>query len=279
MRSVFLLLISLTFLYSEKNIVFEKANSPLPETKINFLNAADWNDGKAEILSYSVEKSYRGEELLFNSDVLTEREYLNTKSGICAHKAGEEDIGVFAMTLQYQFISDTLITQFSTSLKTNMEWPLHIIRQETAIQSWLGLSWRSIKQNENGIRLSLLSSGLEANRESDLNKTDILSEELLFLYLRNLPFASGYSEEIWLLDSQFNEKAPTNVQYAKIKVESKTVSVQERVTWPVTVTKADGQKLFFWISVDGLHPIVKAILADKSIWNLEKIQRKKYWTW
>ena len=257
----------------------EKNASHTSPKKNDFLAATDWSDGKAEILIYSVQKSYRGDNLNFPAQCLTEKKFLNKKNGVLSHKSGDGLQSIFASSFHFQFNSESLLHSYAISIQMSAEHPMHLLRQETSLQSWSGLSYRLLETEEDKTKFSVFSSGQESDRDVVLDKPGLLTEEMLFTYLRSIPLETGYSEEIWLLDNSFGDKSSANVQYAKLYVLSKTNTVHEILTWLVEVQKADGQKISFWISAEGLHPVVCANLSDKSIWNLETIQRKKYWSW
>jgi hypothetical protein len=102
---------------------------------------------------------------------------------------------------------------------------------------------------------------------------------MLFTYLRSVPQRAGYREEVWLQDWGAEGRFAIRPQFAAIAVRSRTRTIRDMETWYMTVDREDGRRTEFWVSASGLHPVVLAVLADRSTWTLQEISRKKYWSW
>jgi hypothetical protein len=157
--------------------------------------------------------------------------------------------------------------------------PFVLLRQEQSIQSWPSVTHRSLDCRVSPPRMRVLSSGGEVTLDRSLQQWPVYTEEMLFTYLRALPQRAGYREEVWLLDIGPEGRFASKAQYAAITVRSKAPGIRDMETWYVTVDREDGRRSEFWISATGLHPVVMAILLDRSLWTLQGISRRKYRIW
>ncbi len=156
---------------------------------------------------------------------------------------------------------------------------LRLLRQDQSLQSWPGATHRFLDCGVSPPRLRVVSSGGETVRDTLIDRWPVYTEEMLFTYLRSVPQRAGYREEVWFQDWGAEGRFAIRPQFATISVRSKTRTVRDMETWYITVDREDGRRTEFWVSAAGLHPVVLAVLADRSTWTLQEITRKKYWSW
>lgn len=241
-----------------------------------FFESKDWNDGKAEILHYQVLRPYRGDTLKEKAEWISERGFYLSDSGLFSRKSQGQEVlqSIMRRTGQAEGFS---ISAFST-VRFDRKFPKTRWWQTASLHGIYGAHWRKVTKEEGKIRLSTESSGLDIARSVEDLNASLITEEMLFTYLRNIPNQKGYVEEIWLLDSQLGDVTTSRVQYAKIEVVNEAILVKDLTTYQIQIIREDGKKMEFWLHIQGLHPIVKAHLVDGSEWTLQGWERKKYWS-
>ncbi len=251
--------------------------APRPDT--SFAAAANWDDGQAEVLSYSVTRSSPDVDLHLDGQMATERLFLAADGLVGRNRTGKSDREILNASLTLTWKEDGVPRSVATAVKLPRQGPFTLLRQDQSLQSWPSITYRALDCRVTPPRLRVLSSGGEALLDRPLEQWPVYTEEMLFTYLRALPQRAGYLEEIWLLDAGPEGKASAKAQYAAITVRSKAASIRDMETWYVTVDREDGRRSEFWIGSAGLHPVVMAILLDRSVWTLQGIDRRKYRTW
>ncbi len=246
-----------------------------PVVAAPFLNESSWQDGQAEILAYSVVRSYKGVEIRYPAHIVTEKVW-QQKDGLLVRKAGAGK-PLLHSTLAYTFNADGFAHNHHASVQVGGD-PLRLVTQESLVANWKGVIRKKLTQGPK-VRLEIETNGFVSGLTQEWDKTPIFTEEMLFSYLRSLPFAKGYTEDIWLIEPMLDERVTPRIRYGKIRVEYKIAGIKDLTTWYVTVTRENAKKLEFWVNVSGLRPVVRAILSDGSVWEIKSIDRQKYWTW
>ncbi|MDB5050261.1 MAG: hypothetical protein JWO30_3332 [Fibrobacteres bacterium] len=250
---------------------------PKPDTA--FARAVDWNDGTAEVLTYSVRRSGKTGESECRGKLVTERMFLRSNGLADRKSTGKDELEILNALVSVSGEEDGIPFSSETAIKMPRKEAFRLLRQDQSLQSWPGVSHRSLDCRVTPPRLRIVSSGGESALDTVLSRWPVYTEEMLFVYLRALPQRAGYREEVWLQDWGGEGKMTTRPRFATISVRSRTTAIRDMDTWYVTVDRENGRRSEFWISASGLHPIVLAILADGATWTLQDIARKKYWTW
>jgi hypothetical protein len=259
-------------------LVWGKGPTKSPGT--DFAQALDWDDGKAEILEYSVKKNVAGKEMTFPARWITEKLYYPDTGGSAVRKPKDKAARpILNSTLSYSLELDGAPRSIMAIVKLPRAGVLRLARQDVSLQIWPYAVQRVLECGKAKPRWHEISSGEEAARDTVIGKWPLFSEEMLFTYVRALPLHTGHREDIWLLESQLEERASSQARSARLSVREKGNRIREMETWHITVDREDGKKLEFWVGAAGLHPVVLAMLPDKSVWTLQKISRKQYWPW
>ncbi|GEM_PF-2185431 len=249
--------------------------SPKPDTA--FARAGDWENGLAEVLSYTVTRRGRVGPIQCKGSMVTERMYLRP-DGSAARKPGskgEADILNTAITVSGE--DEGVPFALETLVKVPRREHLRLLRQDQSLQSWPGSTYRILDCGVSPPRLRVMSSGGETVRDTLIERWPVYTEEMLFTYLRSVPQRAGYREEVWLQDWSAEGRFAIQPQFAAISVRSMAPAIRDMETWYITVDREDGRRSEFWVSAAALHPVVLAQLVDRSTWTLQEITRKKYW--
>lgn len=250
---------------------------PKPDTV--FAGALDWNDGDAEILSYTVKRTGRTGEAECRGRLVTERMFLHPDGSAGRKSAGKDDVEILNAVLGSSGELDGSPFSEETVVKFPRKGPFTLLRQDQSLQGWPGSTQRALDCRVSPPRLRVLSSGDAPALDTVLSRWPVYTEEMLFTYLRTVPQRAGYREEVWLHDWGGEGRMPLLPHFAILSVHSRTSAVRETETWYMTVDREDGRRSEFWISTEGLHPVVMAILLDHSAWTLQDISRARYWPW
>ncbi|HKP97477.1 MAG TPA: hypothetical protein VJ385_17160 [Fibrobacteria bacterium] len=250
-----------------------------PKPDSTFARAVDWNNGTAEILGYAVKRNGKSGEYSCQGKLVTERMFLHPDGQADRKSAGKEDVEILNAVLACSGDADGSPFSSHTVAKFPRRESLRLLRQDQSLQAWPGATHRSLDCRVTPPRLRVVSSGGEPARDTVLSRWPVYTEEMLFTYVRALPQRAGYREEVWLQDWGSEGRLAVLPKFASISVHSKTSAIRETDTWYVTVDREDGRRSEFWVSTAALHPVVLAILADRSTWTLQEIARSKYWPW
>jgi hypothetical protein len=256
-------------------------NKPLmqPKPDTTFARSVDWNKGTAEVLAYEVKRLGKAGEGKYQGRLVTERMYLQPNGLADRKPAGRSDVEILNAVLAYSGEDGGIPFSSETVVKMPRRESFRLLKQDQSLQSWPGATHRSLDCRPVPPILRVQSSGGEIPRDTVLSRWPVYTEEMLFTYLRALPQRAGYREEVWLQDWAGEGRLPIRPQFATISVRSRTASIRDMETWYITVDREDGRRSEFWVSAAGMHPVVMAILADRTTWTLQEISRRKYWNW
>jgi hypothetical protein len=254
----------------------EKRELKAPNPDSGFFKARDWDDGQAEILTYSIKRIAPGGEQRIEARIATEKLFYRQNGQVARVRSAVSDTEILSLSMMQIWKQGGDPRTSETVLQMPRQAPFNLLRQDQSFQSWPFISFRTLDCRLVPPKLRMHASGIDTNLELDLKQWPIFTEEMLFLYLRALPQSTGYSEEVWLLDGGGEGRFSSKSRIAKIMVRSKTTSVRDMETWYMTVDREGGVRSEFWLSAKGLHPVVMAILADQSVWTLGDISRRKF---
>jgi hypothetical protein len=244
-----------------------------------FARAADWEKGTAEVLSYSVTRKGKTGPIQCRGNLVTERMYLMPDGTTDRKPAGKAWLEILNTVLSASGEDGGLPFALETVAKFPRKEHMRLLRQDQSWQSWPGSTHRILDCRVAPPRLRVVSSGGEVSRDTVIGRWPVFTEEMLFTYLRSVPHRAGYREEVWFQDWGAEGRFAIQPQFATISVRSKAPAIRDMETWYITVDREDGRRSEFWVSATGLHPVVLAVLVDRSTWTLREITRKKYWAW
>jgi hypothetical protein len=250
---------------------------PKPDTA--FMKASDWDRGNAEILTYAVKWNGKDGESDAQGKLVTEKMYLHADGSADRKAAGGGDAEILNAVLACSGKDGSVPFSRQTAVKLARRESLRLLAQDQSLQTWPGVTHRSLDCRVTPPRLRVLSSGGEASRDMPLVRWPVYTEEMLFTYMRAVPQRAGYHEEVWLQDWGGEGRLDPQPRFAEINVHSRTSEIRDVDAWYVTVDREDGRRSEFWVSASGLHPVVRAVLADRSVWTLQGLAREKYWSW
>ena len=250
----------------------------VPPATPGLYGSKDWDDGKAELLVYDVIRIYRGDTLHETATWITETGFYAPTSGEFTRKRERDHVEVLQAVLRRPGAAEGLSVSALAALQWDRRRPQSRWWQRTSLHGIYGGHWRRLALEDGKLALRVESTGGEGARVLQDYKPPLLTEEMLFTHLRNIPQRRGFKEEVWLLDSQLGDRPSYHAQYAKIEVMQENVLVRELNACLVVVARDDGKRHEFWLHRQGLHPVIKARLADGSDWTLRTWERKKYWS-
>lgn len=255
----------------------EPSLAPRPDTA--FARAMDWEKGQAEILEYAVKRTGIAGESKCRGRLVTERMFLRPDGTVSRKGGGKEETEILNADLSIAGEAGGIPFSIQTVSQLPRRGAFALLRQEQSLQRWPGTGYRSLDCRVKPPRLRVSSTGGESPRDTVLERWPVYTEEMLFTYLRALPFRAGYREEVWLQDWGAEGRIALKPRYASISVRSRAPGIRDTDTWYVTVDRDDGRRSEFWIASSGMHQVVVANLADGSEWILQGITRKAYWSW
>lgn len=244
-----------------------------------FARAADWEKGTAEVLSYAVTRKGKTGPIQCRGNAVTERMYLMPDGTADRKPVGKAWVEILNTVLSASGEDGGLPFALETVVKLPRKERMRLLRQDQSWQSWPGATHRTLDCRVSPPRLRVLSSGGEAGLDTTIARWPVFTEEMLFTYLRSVPQRDGYREEVWFQDWGAEGRFAIQPQFAVISVRSKAPAIRDMETWYITVDREDGRRSEFWVSSTGLHPVVLAVLMDRSTWTLQEITRRKYWAW
>jgi hypothetical protein len=257
----------------------EGAPQMAPKPDSAFARAADWEKGQAEMLSYSIKRHGKTGDIQYQGRLVTERMFLRKDGTADRNYSGKTDVEVLNAVLTATGEEAGIPFSMQAVVKLPRKEHFRLLRQDQSLQSWPGATYRFLDCGVTPPRMRVVSSGGEIARDTVLSRWPVYTEEMLFTYLRSLPQRAGYREEVWFQDWGGEGRLNVKPQFATISVRSRTSSIRDMETWYITVDREDGRRSEFWVSSAGMHPVVLAILIDRSAWTLQEISRKKYWSW
>lgn len=119
-------------------------------------------------------------------------------------------------------------------------------------------------------------SSLKGVDEISLSYESLYTEEMLIPLIRWMLWNKIQSKEINLLGNLSNPPGSYQVQYAKIQVKDQRFPIKDFEDMDVVlveVVRGDGRTANFWLSRNGHHRLVKAILHDGAVLSLIDYQR------
>lgn len=247
--------------------------APRPDSAFNQSSA--WDGDTAEILRYSVKMPGEEGGVDTQAELLTERMFLGLGGSTNRKAARREDAEILEATLSLNWNQDGSAFSRRTVVKLPRRGAMRLLRQDQSLQGREGSSYRVLECPAGPPRLRVISSGSEPAVDTVLGQWPLYTEEMLFTYLRSVPQRAGYREEVWMMGENAKGRLSERPGFAVITVRSKSAGIRDMDTWYVTVDREKGRRSEFWISMSGLHPVVMAILADRSEWALREISRRK----
>ncbi len=256
-----------------KSKSMEEGLSHLPRPDSSFASSPLWDNGQTEILVYSVELPGEMEGAGFGR--------LTTKLGVSgkadAHSSkpgvtsGVENISA-ALTCTWPKDGGERIR--TTIDQLPRRGALRLLRQDQSISAFPTLIHRTLDCREFPPKVKVLADDDEDELDTALAEWPIYTEEMLFTYLRALPQHAGYREDAWIVPGGEPGRFLPKAKFASIEMRASAM-VRDVETWYVTVDVEDAGRLEFWVSANGLHPVVMAILSDRSTWILQEMERRK----
>lgn len=247
--------------------------APRPDSAFN--HASAWDGDTAETLRYSVKRHGPDGDMDALGEIRTERRFLSAGGRTDPKAVDREALEILETTLSLNWNQDDSPYSRRTVVKLPRRGAMRLLRQDQSLQGRGGTSYRILDCGAGPPRLRVVSSGSEPSVDTALGQWPLYTEEMLFTYLRAVPQRAGYREEVWLLGENSRGRLADRAGFAAITVRGKSAGIRDMDTWYVTVDRENGRRSEFWISAAGLHPVVMAILADRSEWTLREISRRK----
>ncbi len=240
-----------------------------------FISAGEWEQPKAEIIRYEVRKTYLGKEIRFKAYSVLEGQHYQAQSQKVSRNSAEGWFPILVYSLNYSFTRDVYERNTQTQLLCSRQKGVPLVEEKVKILDWDNPSERKFHAVDGSPQLNVVSRK-EGVQNYTFNQTPVYTAEQLFVYLRSLPLEKGYRENIWFL-GPLTEEVYSNKPYtSEIVVQGQRVYRDKKV-WFISVSGPKNTFYEFYLDVKGLHQVYYAKYPDNTIFQLEKLEWKRYW--
>ncbi|MBS0000301.1 MAG: hypothetical protein KFF73_15070 [Cyclobacteriaceae bacterium] len=258
-------------------------NNPIAmedKNNFNFGWAADplWDDGKAEVATYTAERIIYGETRYFEYIHILVKETFNEEYHVKTDDYSRNDlyevmkINKFARieTRDYPY-------HFLSSLFFLRDDPTVVNKFTNSSQEWCGNTFKHFSRDNTGYTYYYDSYWDQEGRGSTIVPLDVTFEDQLTYTLRTLKFEDGLNFKWKIVESQVTNKATPPVIYEGSISVLPYVGDPENPGWEVRVDLDEEKTNTYWIS--GTYPnfLLKMETWDGRKLELKQVERYSYW--
>ncbi|MEQ8472649.1 MAG: hypothetical protein RIC35_15765 [Marinoscillum sp.] len=247
-----------------------------------------WDDGKAEVAIYNAERIVYGEPRQFEYVYVLVKETFNEAFHVKTDDYERNDLYAVMKvnkfcrieTLKYPY-------HYLTSVFFRRENPTQVHKLTNTSQEWCGNTAKSFLEKGNKYEFQYMSywDG-QGNGITKIDKSPWFEDQLSYT-LRALKFEDGLEFEVEMYPSQVSSIAAV----PKSESASITVSKAEKSElanldstfisnpWKISISRADGPDLTYWINGDYPNTLLKMESTDGRKLSLKSLERDAYWAY
>lgn len=251
---------------------------------LNFGADPLWDDGLAEVAVYRSKKYIYGTLWDHETTLITVKEDFTKKYYTKADYpyAGKPLIPVLKLNIFTRIQTTNYPYHYLVSVFVKKNDLAYLLKMTVSSQEWCGNTFKEW-QNWNTPARIVYHSYFDGQGNGTIDvpykQGDLLTEQL-FVSLRGLPFANGYSQTFRLLDPMMSNT------YKKPRWRNATLTVsgpepvqalRKNIScWIVHITHGSGE-FNFWFDTEYPHPLIKYDDADGQEMIITNITRRAYW--
>jgi hypothetical protein len=266
--------------HKEQAQVFSQSALPvLPLFAANTL----WDDGLAEVATYSSTRSIYGAPRNFDYVMVTVKEDFNREYNVKTDSYSRSDVfTVLKVNLFARIPTDNYPYHFLTSMFFPRSQVAVLHKLTNSSQEWCGNTFKHVRRGVDTLRYTWDSywDG-EGVGVANLDTTAVF-EDQLFLTLRALDFRDGLTATFLQYPSMITSRAAiAQPQTCTLKVASETLSAtstfMETECWRVSIVANNGSTLDYWYAKQPPHVLYRYASSDGRTMTLSSLRRAAYW--
>ncbi len=253
--------------------------TPSLPLRTSFTTNALWDDGLAEVATYSSTRTIYGASRHFEYTMVTVKEDFNREYDVKTDSYSRHDLfTVLKVNLFARIPTENYPYHFLTSMFLRREDVGRLHKLTTSSQEWCGNTFKNIGRSAGLLRYSWDSYWDGEGVGSTNLDTTALFEDQLFVTLRALDFREGLTHSFALYPSMITSRATlAQPRNASLSVTTDSLAITAVATWRVTVTQSEGPLLEFWFAKDFPHVLHRYVASDGRSMMLSSIRRAAYW--
>lgn len=243
----------------------------------NWATQAWWDDGLAEVATYTAERVIYNKKRRFEYTLITVKEDFNKAYDVKTDDYGRKDLFPVMKVNQFCRIpTDNYPYHFLTSLFFRREDPLLLHKLTSSSQEWCGNTFKAIFPVGNRLHYTYDSYWDGQGRgEMDLDR-DLLFEDQLPYTLRSLKFKAGLAFPAQVAGTlQTNKAGRPDIYPASFRVSA--AQAAGRAVWQVSVLLGPQKQNTYWFARDYPHVLVRQQTWDGRTLELKEVKRYAYW--
>ena len=258
----------------------------LPVLK-EFATQSLWNDGLAEVATYSSTRVVYGKPRPFESVVVTVKEDFNDQFDVKTDSYDRRDLrSMMKVNIVQRIQTDSYPYNYMTSLFFERTAPSLLHKATMSSQEWCGNTFKHLTR-DSLVRYNFNSYWDGEGRGERALQSTILFEDQLFYTLRALDFQNGRTMSVQLYPTIITSKAALQEPVsATLTVGSDVLdpaalqdgsSFASTECWRVSVKCKNGPTSEYWFSKAYPHVLYRFTSDDGRSMRLRSVRRSAYW--
>lgn len=245
-----------------------------------------WDDGKAEVAIYDAERVVYGKPRSFEYVYILVKEDFNKEFQVKTDTYDRDDLyPVMKANLFCRIPTDAYPYHYLTSVFYKRENPGEVHKLTNTSQEWCGNTAKSFVDKGKNYQFDYQSYWDGQGNGSARVAGGVWFEDQLSYTLRTLNFAEGLTFDQVLYPSQISSKAivpqAEAAQFTVTKAAPEELAELPagliRQPWKISVSRAEGPDLNYWINGEGENLLLKMNSTDGRSLTLKSVTRDAYW--
>jgi len=290
MKHQLFLLISTLFIFSAcgRNI---KSDAPDTSYKIkdhfhlDWAQNSLWNDGKAEVATYSAERIIYGKIRSFDYTYILVKETFNKEFNVKTDNYERNDLfEVMKMNQICRIPTKKYPYHFLTSCFFKRYDAFRLHKLSSSSQEWCGNTYKQVDDHGKDYHLKYHSYWDGESSGKKILDGGVWYEDQLFFTLRTLKFKEGLEFQYPVVESQKSSKVlPIKVYNANVRVKSaKAAELDSSVLnkqdfWKVELQLEEGKTNSYYYSKEYPNELLQFESWDGRKMHLKNLERDAYW--
>ena len=238
-----------------------------------------WEDGLAEVATYSAERTVYKKKRTFEYTQITVKEEFNQQFNVKTDDYKRTDLFPVMKINQFcQIQTDQYPYHFLTSLFFRRDQPVALYKMTTSSQEWCGNTFKTIV--DDGVNFEQTYDSYwdgQGMGSRDLRR-DVFLEDALSYSLRALKFEKLPSFDLVVLDLQQTNKATPPVYYQAHLTTSAAVAADVSTpAWRVAIKLRAGRENVYWFAKEYPNVLLRQTTWDGRSLQLKSTRRFAYW--
>ena len=244
------------------------------------LASSIWDDGKAEVTTYSVERPFYGDVRQGEATFIVVKEPWDTKKHVKSDTSSPVD--VLKLHRVEEVVTPYYPYRFATTSFVPRVRPGHTLKLASTSQEWCGTTYQAWRDAPDGGEYEWRSYfGAEADGMATIEVDaglPVLMVDSLPLTMRSLELDEGELGRAQLVSSLISNHAlPPQVNVVTLTA-SRDESIHRDTEWRIEARTEDGAALAtIWVDAGAPHVMTRAALPGGITYRLEGTERRAYW--